>query len=110
MRSNPLIATIGLKPLQGLKPVLAAIPVKLKPICDDRAETLTGIETGNYGGRHRIENLSDDRAETLTGIETVCCVVASVCVVATIGLKPLQGLKRFLVAAIGLPQSWRRSG
>ena len=37
---------------------------------------------------------SDDRAETLTGIETDELNAASNRAVATIGLKPLQGLKR----------------
>ena len=42
-------ATIGLKPLQGLKPVTWAIAWECAA-GDDRAETLTGIETTFHEG------------------------------------------------------------
>ena len=37
---------------------------------DDRAETLTGIETINDASWYQFRVWRDDRAETLTGIET----------------------------------------
>ena len=63
---------------------------------DDRAETLTGIETLSLDAvPHR--GTRDDRAETLTGIETSASRSSSESEPATIGLKPLQGLKPTLL-------------
>ena len=115
-QSRVRVATIGLKPLQGLKQnrpravkgnldhgddraeTLTGIEtdrVQAKSIAaqsDDRAETLTGIETGLMFSQDMPENC-DDRAETLTGIETGSSSLPQSCWEATIGLKPLQGLK-----------------
>ena len=128
-------ATIGLKPLQGLKHVFRKSRGDrwvMRHGCDDRAETLTGIETLRVSeirsctrGDDRAETLtgietrsrdrspprspSDDRAETLTGIETSNCPRSRRLSSATIGLKPLQGLKQ-----CQFPSDWagirRRSG
>ena len=61
-------ATIGLKPLQGLKHTTGS-GNRSADRGDDRAETLTGIETFNKG-LDLHTTTGDDRAETLTGIET----------------------------------------
>ena len=63
-------ATIGLKPLQGLKRLRQFTCNGAAASCDDRAETLTGIETDRVALQGRSLQLGDDRAETLTGIET----------------------------------------
>ena len=76
---------------------------------DDRAETLTGIETTIQLSFDRAL-ICDDRAETLTGIETpLDRIVAAYPDEATIGLKPLQGLKPIAFTGTIAPFR-RRSG
>ena len=89
---SPAVATIGLKPLQGLKPIASMKTFGFYGR-DDRAETLTGIETRSTNPT-RSPRRATIGLKPLQGLKPGIVLEQVANAGATIGLKPLQGLKQ----------------